>query len=307
MLCNSLPPANGSKVILLIIDPQVDFHEPGGSLAVAGSKSDALRTADLIRDNISKIDEIYVTLDSHNKMHIAHGAFWSRTEDGKGPGPGPFTQLMHDDKPNSTALYTVTADGNLDLTQAWYPKNHESKAWCKEYSMKLCAGENGFRLIIWPEHCLIGTPGNAVQSDINAALQEWAAANHTKTIKYIPKGINNFTEMYSVIEAEVSIASDPISGGSMNVDLLNALGKAHKLLVCGQALSHCVNYTVRDLVKYWYTNPGLVDKPTVQPVDIILLTDAMSPVTGFESAGTQFIKDMQAKGLTTCNCVDIKL
>lgn len=58
-----------TKVILLIIDPQVDFH-PGGSLAVAGADEDSQRIADFIDSNIDKIDEIYVTLDTHHASDL---------------------------------------------------------------------------------------------------------------------------------------------------------------------------------------------------------------------------------------------
>lgn len=50
---------------LLIVDPQMDFHE-GGSLAVPGASADAKRIAQLITDNSQNIDEVYVTLDSHH-------------------------------------------------------------------------------------------------------------------------------------------------------------------------------------------------------------------------------------------------
>lgn len=54
-----------AKSILLVIDPQVDFH-PGGTLAIAGANEDSARTASLILKNVDEIDEIYVTLDSHH-------------------------------------------------------------------------------------------------------------------------------------------------------------------------------------------------------------------------------------------------
>ena len=57
--------AKKPKVILLIIDPQVDFH-PGGSLAIANANDDSERTASLILNNIDHIDEIVVTLDTHH-------------------------------------------------------------------------------------------------------------------------------------------------------------------------------------------------------------------------------------------------
>jgi hypothetical protein len=63
------------KNVLLIVDPQIDFH-PGGSLAVAGSDEDSGRIAEMVHSNIKDIDHIFVTLDSHHRNHIAHGIFW---------------------------------------------------------------------------------------------------------------------------------------------------------------------------------------------------------------------------------------
>lgn len=56
---------------LLIVDPQLDFHE-GGSLAVPGATADAERIAQLVTDHTESIDEIIVTLDSH---HVSE-CFW---------------------------------------------------------------------------------------------------------------------------------------------------------------------------------------------------------------------------------------
>ena len=75
--------------ILLIIDPQNDFH-PGGTLGVPGANEDSARVAAFIKDNIDQIDEIYVSLDSHHRIHIAHGVFW---QDPSGAHPPPFTLI----------------------------------------------------------------------------------------------------------------------------------------------------------------------------------------------------------------------
>lgn len=79
---------------------------------------------------------------------------------------------------------------------------------------------------------------------------------------HLRQGMNNYTEMYSAIEAEVPVPSDPQT--HTNRDIVAALKKAPKVLVCGQALSHCVNYTTRDLVQYWEGR---------DPADIILMLD----------------------------------
>lgn len=54
-----------AKHSLIVIDPQVDFHD-GGSLAVPGAVEDSARTADFIRKHILDLDEIFITLDTHH-------------------------------------------------------------------------------------------------------------------------------------------------------------------------------------------------------------------------------------------------
>ena len=61
-----------------------------------------------------------------------------------------------------------------------------------------------------------------------------------------------------------------------------------KLVICGQALSHCVNYTVRDIVSQW--SPS-------SPSSITILKDCTSSVPGFEEAGEKFLQDMMEVGV----------
>ena len=61
------------KNILLIIDPQIDFHT--GSLAVPHAEEDAKKIVELI--NSGKFDEIHVSLDTHTKNHIGHSGFYN--------------------------------------------------------------------------------------------------------------------------------------------------------------------------------------------------------------------------------------
>jgi nicotinamidase-related amidase len=70
------------------------------------------------------------------------------------------------------------------------------------------------------------------------------------------------TEMYSAIEAEVPIPADPRT--LTNVEFVEDLKRAKKVIIGGQALSHCVNYTTRDLLRYWAPR---------DPADLIVLLD----------------------------------
>jgi len=149
-----------------------------------------------------------------------------------------------------------------------------------------------FQLCIWPEHALIGTHGHSINSSVNDALQEWCGVT-LNTVQYIMKGTNCLVEMYSAICAEVEIKTDP----STSVDelLIERLNEADKLIICGQALSHCLNYTARDILKYW----------TKEPSRLCILIDCSSSVPGFEEDGEKFIRDMKAAGCTMTTSLDV--
>ena len=262
-----------SKNVLFIIDPQNDFH-PGGSLGVPGANEDSARIADFIRDNVTKIDEIYVSLDSHHRIHIAHGVFWKNAN---GEHPAPFTLIKSEDVENGK----------------WVPVDEGQLEHAKMYT-KALEEKGRFVVCIWPEHCLIGTPGHAVVPTLNEALQEWVKVN-MKTVEYIHKGTNCLTEMYSAMAAEVPVADDLST--AMNMDLVARLNTADRLFICGEAKSHCVNYTMRDIARHW-------DK---DHAGLILLDDCASAVPGFEAAAEQFVSDMKAKGCTITNVGDVIL
>ena len=59
--------------------------------------------------------------------------------------------------------------------------------------------------------------------------------------QWVHKGQNTLTEMYSVLKAEVPITEST----SFNKELMQSLLLSDRLYVAGQALSHCVNFTVR--------------------------------------------------------------
>merc|ERR1711964_628756 len=78
---------------LLIIDPQIDFAE-GGSLAVKGATADAKRLNEWIKREMHQIDDITVSLDSHDKYHIGHKRFWV---DKHGNHPKAYTEITNRD------------------------------------------------------------------------------------------------------------------------------------------------------------------------------------------------------------------
>lgn len=254
-----------------IIDPQVDFHE-GGNLAVAGATEDSRKIADLIRQNKDKIERIVVSLDTHHVMHIHHQYFWKGKND---EHPPAFTPITKEDI----------------LNGVWAPRQPEMKEWALEYVEKLKAGGK-FTMSIWPDHCLFGTKGFSVHKPLMEVLNEWAVYK-TRTINWYFKGQNNRTEMYSALKAEVEVADDTTT--SLDKDLIKTLARHKKVVCCGEAMSHCVNWSTRDLLSGWEKG---------REGDIVLLEDCASAVGGFEEVAMSFVDDMRKAGVTVCKASD---
>lgn len=250
---------------LLIIDPQRDFCDPGGALLVPGADADIARLAALIRRLAPRIDTIHVTLDSHHLIHIAHPLFWRDADD---QPPAPFTLISAAD---------------VDAGR-WTPAQPELQERALHYTQALEAGGR-YVLCIWPPHCLIGSMGHTVMPELFSALTEWEQERF-RVVNYVSKGSALYTEHYSALRAEVVDPADP--GTQLNTALLGALAQADLVAIAGEAGSHCVASTIRDLVES--AGDAMAQK-------LVLLTDAVSPVTGFEAFQHEFIQDMTARGM----------
>ncbi|MFT3818986.1 MAG: isochorismatase family protein [Rubrivivax sp.] len=260
---------------LLIIDPQNDFCDlpparcpPGEApaLPVAGAHADLQRLARFIDAAADRLDAITVTLDSHLRLDIAHPGFW---QTGSGAAVPPFTPI--------TAAQ-VRAGDYLPRDAAALPR---ALAYLDELERR-----GRYTLMVWPVHCEIGSWGQAVHADVRAAYNRWEERRRRHVLR-ISKGSNPWTEHYSALMAEVPDAADP--GTQLDRALLQTLAPATRLLVAGEASSHCVRATVEHLTEHL---GGDLSR-------IVLLTDCMSPVAGFEPQAAQFLAAMRALGLRT--------
>ena len=68
---------------------------------------------------------------------------------------------------------------------------------------------------------------------------------------------------------------------------LDELDQADRILVCGEASSHCVSASVRHLFEH--LPGGALERVT-------LLTDAMSPVAGFQDQHEALLREAVARG-----------
>jgi nicotinamidase-related amidase len=107
----------------------------------------------------------------------------------------------------------------------------------------------------------------------------------------VVKGANPLTEHYSAVQAEVPDAADPHT--LVNKALVRSLEEAEQVAVAGEAASHCVANTVRDLA----VQSG--DKALV--ARLVLLEDATSPVPGFEKQYEDFRSELAGRGMRISN------
>ncbi len=266
---------------LLLIDPQNDFCDlPEGwlprspvtgepirpALPVAGAHADLQRAAALVQRLGAQLDAITVTLDSHHRIDIAHPGFWIDAATGR--APGPFTPI--------TAAQ-VRAGAYLPRDAAALPR---TLAY-----LDALEATGRYTLMVWPVHCQMGTWGHAVHAGLQAALDGWADAQG-RSVSVVTKGENPWTEHYSALQAEVPDAADERT--ELNAALLAELDRFDRVLIAGEAGSHCVRATVEHLAAHL---------PSKQLRKLVLLTDCISPVTGFEAQQAEFLAAMQARGL----------
>lgn len=139
----------------------------------------------------------------------------------------------------------------------------------------------------------IGTHGQLVVKSVQDACDTWTRHHKGKQVKLVHKGMNEITEMYSAIAAEVPDPADPKT--DTNMAFIDDLKKANKVIICGQAQSHCVNYTTRDLVANWAPRSN---------VDVVILSDGASPVYGCQEQADLFLSDMKEAGCVVTTCAD---
>lgn len=262
------------KIHLLVIDPQNDFCDiPGAALPVAGADADMQRLAALIDRVGMRLAGIHVTLDSHHTLDIAHPAWWVNAQ---GESPIPFTPI---------SVADVAAG-------VWLARDARRQQDSLRYVQAL--QDNGrYQLIIWPEHCLIGSWGHNVHGAVAEALQRWER-KALKAVDYVWKGSNPATEHYSAIQAEVPDQGD--ASTLLNHRLIDQLAAADQVLIAGEALSHCVAATVRDLAD---------NLPAEQIAKLVLLTDCSSPVASFEPLAARFLSELTARGMRSALSTEV--
>lgn len=287
------------KVHLLIVDPQNDFcvaddgHGNKGTLVIPGADEDMIRVAAMLGRIGHKLDDIHVTLDSHQTIGVERPRWWKRV--GDGGLPAPFTILgIHPDGKRIVKM-DPQADGTMAPTDEEYTTTMPSFLHSGGPTgdgafgyLKALANKGRYPHVVWTVHCRVASWGFSVIPVLDKALMEWEDKEFGR-INYVTKGNNPYTEHFSGVQAEVPDPADPTT--QVNTGLIQTLEEADIIAITGEALSHCVANTVRDIADC-FSDPKYVEK-------LVLLTDTTSNVGGFEFLGDAFLQEMKAKGMQT--------
>ena len=261
---HTLEPAasDARRLCLLAVDVQNTFCTPGFELFVAGRSGtgavdDSRRLCEFVYRNLAAVTEVVVTLDTHQAYQIFHAPF---LVDPDGRHPDPYTLVTVED----VAAGRWSVDPRAAETLGVAPG--EAGRHLRSYVEKLASGRK-YDLTVWPFHAMLGGIGHALVSALEEAFFFHSIARRAQT-RFEIKGRQPLTEHYSVLGPEVREGPDGQQLGERNDALIEHLATFDAVLVAGQAKSHCVAWTVADL---------LADAPQIA-TRLYLLEDCSSPV-----------------------------
>lgn len=288
------------KPVLLVIDPQSSFcdvvaadqqhvlHQ--GELCVPGAAEAMRRLAALVDRLGDSIDDVHITMDSRHLLHISHPLWF---KDANGNPPPVFSSIrVEGDQIIGSRIVRGRKPKDIGIFKTFRPSMERRTI---EY---LAALERlgRYQHTIWPTHCLIGTPGHCVQTDLMQAVISWETRN-LAAANYITKGSNFFAEHFSAVAAAVPDPIDPTT--FVNTDLLNSLMDADRVLIAGVGRATTVADTLLDSVAHC-SGPGLVSK-------CLLLTDCVS-VNDLNSPHlTDTIEKLTKQGLKKASSHELSL
>ena len=266
------------RLCLVLVDVQNTFCTPGFELFVTGAPDDNRRLCEFVYRNLGSITQIVATLDTHHARQVFHAAW---LVDSEGRHPAPYTVVSTEDVAQGRWR---AADPDLQEELLHYVRTLEA------------LGRYGLR--IWPYHSMLGGIGHALVSAVEEAVFFHGIARRSRPAFEI-KGDNPLTEHYSVLGPEVRRGARGNEIGRLDVRLIEHLFGFDAVAVAGQAKSHCVGWTISDLLD---EAPALADR-------IYLLEDCTSPVVvpgvvDYTSRANEAVAHFAARGMHVVRSTD---
>lgn len=267
-LQHNLKPASASKdrVSLLLIDVQNTFCIPNFELFVGGRSrrgavDDNVRLCEFIYRNLGNITHIIGTMDTHAAQQIFHPIFFV---DREGNHPAPYTDIQAVELREGKWTFNPVLAPQFNIAPEYAQQMMIHYAETLEHRGK-------YALTIWPYHAMLGGIGHALVPAVEEAIFFHSMARVAQA-EFEIKGNKPFTENYSVIGPEVLTGPMEETLGTRNPKFIQHLQEVDKLYIAGQAKSHCVAWTISDLLEdIQATDPKLAKK-------VYLLEDCSSPV-----------------------------
>ncbi|MDX1632733.1 MAG: isochorismatase, partial [Thermoanaerobaculia bacterium] len=154
---------------------------------------------------------------------------------------------------------------NLD-----YEAEDELEEYALHYVRRLAEAEK-FDLMIWPYHVILGGPSHALVSGVHEAMFFHTIARASQSA-YEIKGNRPLTEHYSALRPEVTHDHRGERIARENEGFVEALLNYDRVVIAGQAKSHCLAWTIEDLLG------DIRDRDPDLPRKVYLLEDCTSPV-----------------------------
>jgi len=249
---------NRERVLFLGIDVQQDFMD-NGALGVPGAHEDVKRMTQFIYDNMDAISNIAVSIDTHIPQQIFHPCWWI---DENGNNPAPYTVITLADLDNGKWRAVVKPIESRNYVEALE----------KQGKKVLC---------VWTYHCIQGTTGCALENQFSNMIYFHSVAKKT-VVQRLVKGNDPMSEMYGIIRPEYD------TKGYININFLNKLEEYDKIIIAGEAKSHCVLESIKQILEHYNTRPEVTQK-------VYILEDCMSCIPGYEDETEKTFDEFKKK------------
>ncbi|MEJ2599656.1 MAG: hypothetical protein P8Z00_15070 [Anaerolineales bacterium] len=254
------------RITLLGIDIQNTFCIPEYGLFVGGSSGrgavdDNRRLVEFIYKNLARITEIVATMDTHQALQIFHPIFLVNKD---GENPQPLTLVSAQDVETGKWKFNPKIAASLGIDPS------DGQQHLLYYTREL-QKQSKYDLTIWPYHAMLGGIGHALVPAFEEAIFFHTIAR-SQQAEIILKGDNTLTESYSAIGPEVVEDAKGRQIGKKSGKIFEKLLNCDAMIIAGQAKSHCVSWTISDLLEDIRDHdPHLTSK-------VYLLEDCTSPV-----------------------------
>jgi nicotinamidase-related amidase len=238
-----------------------DFELYVGGRSGRGAVDDNRRLCEFVYRNLGTLTEICPTMDTHQAYQIFHSIFFVDKDDRH---PGPFTTITVDDLERGVWRFNPALAPGLQFSA------EDGQRYIAHYAREL-QSRGKYELTVWPYHAMLGGIGHALVSAVEEAVFFHGICRLSPP-DFQVKGRNPLTENYSVLQPEITTGPDGKRIGAKNLKFIQKLLNFDAVVIAGQAKSHCVAWTIEDLLhEIQATEQPLTDK-------VYLLEDCTSPV-----------------------------